>query len=67
MMIDKLENLIEEYKKEAEIDSFAIRDLLTDLLHIANDKDIDLKERFESAEEVYAEECFERDRAKTND
>lgn len=58
-MRNKLRKLIEEYKKEAGCDSFAIRDLLTDLWHIGDEVKVNIQDRVDAAYEVFEEEVAE--------
>lgn len=56
---EKLKALIEDYKEEAGCDSFAIRDLLTDLWHIGDEVKVNIQDRLEAAYEVFEEEIGE--------
>ena len=53
---EKLESFINLMYRDSDNMSIAVRDVLTDLMHIAKRHNIDLSERFDSAEEVFKEE-----------
>lgn len=60
MLKDRLIALIEEYaEEEGTNEQGALRDILTDLRHIADDKDLDFDFAGVGSEEVYNEELEE--------
>ena len=56
-----LEEMLKNYRLSAGTDlSCAIRDLLTELMHICNDSGLDFAGRFRAAQETYRQERLER-------
>jgi len=56
--IDLINNIVKEYMdRDGHInESIATRDLLTDLMHFCEDKDINFQERVQSATDVFTQE-----------